>query len=215
MFGLHPDEFKVLRSLNSPPKIQDFLDALPINFEEAGETYMSPRRVLRYRTAHCMEGAMLAALALRLQGHKPLVMDLKVTDEDDDHVIAVFQRNGLWGAISKTNHGTCRYRDPVYRSIRELAMTFFHEYAEPKGKKILRSYSGPVDLSRFDGKGWMTAEKDVYYVPEYIDGVRHFDVLKSTHVKFLRPADAMERRIGAVLEWQKSKRLTDLESKYS
>lgn len=215
MYGLTVHELKVMRSLNTAPKIQDFLDALPINFEDGGETYMSPRRVLCHRTAHCMEGAMLAALALRLQGHKPLVMDLKVTDDDDDHVIAVFQRKGLWGAISKTNHGTCRYRDPIYRSIRELALTFFHEYAEPKGKKILRSYSRPVDLSRFDAKGWMTAEEDVYYVPEYIDAVRHYNVLPDSSVKYLRPADAMERRIGAVLEWQKSKRLTGLESTYS
>ncbi len=158
---------------------------------------------------------MLAALALRLQGHKPLVMDLKVTDEDDDHVIAVFQRKGLWGAISKTNHGTCRYRDPIYRSIRELAMTYFHEYAEPKGKKIMRSYSQPVDLSRFDRRGWMTAEEEIYYVPEYIDAVRHFDVLPNSFTGFLRPADAMERRIGAVLEWKGSKRLTKLQSKHS
>lgn len=215
MYGLTTQELKILRSLNTAPKIQDFLDALPINFEKNGETYMSPRRVLRERTAHCMEGAMLAALALRLKGHKPLVMDLKVTDEDDDHVIAVFQRNGLWGAISKTNHGTCRYRDPIYRSIRELAMTYFHEYAEPKGKKILRSYSQPVNLSRFDKRGWMTAEEEIYYVPEYIDAVRHYDVLPSSFTGFLRPADAMERRIGAVLEWKDSKRLTKLQSEYS
>ncbi len=215
MYGLTTQELKVLRSLNTAPKIQDFLDALPINFEKNGETYMSPRRVLRERTAHCMEGAMLAALAFRLEGHKPLVMDLKVTDEDDDHVIAVFQRNGLWGAISKTNHGTCRYRDPIYRNIRELAMTYFHEYAEPKGKKILRSYSRPVDLSRFDKRGWMTAEEEIYYVPEYIDAVRHYDVLPNSSVGYLRLADAMERRIGAVLEWKDSKRLTKLQSEYS
>lgn len=163
---------------------------------------MSPRRVLSERTAHCMEGAMLAALALRIAGEKPLVMDLKVTDADDDHVVAVFRKFGCYGAISKTNHGTVRYRDPVYRSLHELAMSYFHEYTAPNGDKILRSYSGAVDLSRFDSRGWMTAEEDVHYIPEYIDQVRHYPVVSGAQIKNLRRADRMERKIGAELEWK-------------
>lgn len=206
MFGLNSRELKLLRSLSTPHKIQDFLDTLPINFEKDGETCMSPRRVLRTRTAHCMEGAMLAALALRLAGHKPLVLDLKVTGDDDDHVVALFLRNGHWGAISKTNHGTLRYRDPVYRSVRELAMSYFHEYTEPKGKKVLRSYSRPVDLSRFDSRGWMTAEEDVWYVPEAVDDARHYNILLPSQSAVLRKADPMERTLGSLLEWKKGKR---------
>lgn len=202
MFGLTHDELRILKKLGTPEKIQDFLDSLPMNFEKHGETYMSPRRVLRERTAHCMEGAMLAALALRLHGKRPLVMDLKVTDADDDHVIAIFTHKGFYGAISKTNHGTVRFRDPVYKSLRELAMSYFHEYTAPNGDKILRSYSRTVDLSRFDAQGWMTAEENVQYVPDYIDGVRHYPVVTKAQIKILRRADAMERKIGAELEWK-------------
>jgi hypothetical protein len=206
MYGLTKSELKIFRALSTPAKIQDFLDRLPINFELEGETCMSPRRVLKERTAHCMEGAMLAALALRLLGHKPLVVDLKVTDEDDDHVIAVFKQKGFWGAISKTNHGTIRYRDPVYRTIRELVMSYFHEYTTPRGDKILRSFTRPLDLSRFDKRGWMTAEEDVWYVPHFIDDARHYPVITNAQVRTLRRADAMERKIGAVLEWKPKKR---------
>jgi len=207
MFGLTPRELSLLRSLNTPPKVQDFLDKLPINFEVKGETCMSPRRVLRERTAHCMEGAMFAALALRLQGQKPLVMDLKVTDDDDDHVLAVFSRKGFYGAISKTNHGTVRYRDPIYKSIRELAMSYFHEYTTPVGLKIMRSYSRPVDLSRFDKRGWMTADEDVWYIPDHIDQVKHFPVLTPAQIKILRRADHMERKVGNIKEWNRQGRV--------
>lgn len=112
---------------------------------------------------------MLAAAALRMHGHRPLVVDLKATEADDDHVIAVFRQHGSWGAISKTNHAVLRYREPVYASIRELVLSFFHEYFLKNGKKTLRSYSQPVDLSRFDRRGWMTSEEDVWYIPEYRD----------------------------------------------
>ncbi len=205
MYGLTSQELRLLTSLRTPQKIQDFLDTLPINFEKRGETCMSPRRVLRTRIAHCMEGAMLAALALRLTGHRPLVLDLKVTDDDYDHVVTLFQHREYWGAISKTNHGTLRYRDPVYKSVRELAMSYFHEYTESKGKKVLRSYSRPVDLSRFDARGWMTDEEDVWYVPEYIDNVRHCTILTRSQLSRLRPADRMERRIGSIVEWKKGR----------
>ncbi len=203
MFGLYKHELQLLRSLHTPEKIQNFLDTLPINFEKKAETCMSPRRVLETRTAHCMEGAMLAALGLRLNRQKPLVMDLKVSEGDDDHVVALFQKYGHWGAISKTNHGTLRYRDPVYRTLRELAMSYFHEYTIKNGEKIMRSYSRAVDLSRFDTRGWMIAEEDVWYVPEYIDQVRHYELLSRAQASNLRRADKMERKIGAELEWKK------------
>lgn len=202
MYELTPKELRILRALRTPEKIQDFLDTLPTNFEENGETCMSPRRVLRERVAHCMEGAMLAALALRIAGQKPLVMDLKVTGNDADHIVTLFQYRDHYGAISKTNHGTVRYRDPIYRTLRELAMSYFHEYSDEQGKKILRWYSRPVDLSRFDQQGWMTTEDDVFYIPEYIDDVRHYDMLTKPQIALLRRADPMERKLGAMLEWK-------------
>ena len=196
-------ELRVFKALRTPRAIQDFLDTIPMNFEEDIETYLSPRMVLRQWKAHCMEGAMLAAVALRRIGHPPLVLDLKSTDDDDDHVVAVFRQDGSWGAISKTNHAVLRYREPIYRDIRELVMSFFHEYSLDDGRKTLRSYSLPVDLSRFDARGWMTAEQDVDYIPEYIDSVRHYPILKRPQIARLRSTDRIERKIGKILEWPK------------
>ena len=201
MSALDRNEIRILRSLRTPWNIQDFLDTIPMNF---AETCWSPRMVLRKRRAHCMEGAMLAALALRFAGYPPLVLDLQSVPHDDDHVVAVFQHEGHWGAISKTNHGVLRYREPIYRTIRELAMSYFHEYFLDDGRKTLRSYSRPVDLSRFDARGWMTAEDDIEYVPEYVDAVRHDDLLSRKQVSRLRKAHPVERSMGKIQEWSKN-----------
>ena len=145
---LTPAEQAVFKKLDSPNKIQDFLDSLPINFELKGETYMSPRRVLRTKTAHCFEGALVAAAALAYHGKKPLLLDLRTSADDEDHVVTLYRENGYWGAISKTNHPVLRYRDGVYKTPRELVMSYFHEYFMSKnGKKTLREYSNPFDLS--------------------------------------------------------------------
>jgi len=203
---LSKDERRTLRALDAPWKIQEFLNAIPINHEPEGDTCLSPRRVLRERRAHCMEGAMLAALALRYHGEKPLVVDMMGTPDDCDHVIAVFRRNGHWGAISKTNHSVLRYREAVYRTLRELIMSYFHEYSsQATGKKTLRSYSMPVDLSRFDRLGWMTREDDVWEVPEYLADVRHVPLLSRSQIAALRKADPMELRVGDILEWPEPK----------
>ena len=142
MFGLTKQELKIFKKLNTPIKIQDFLDKIPMNWEKKGETYFSPRRALEARKMHCLEGAIFAATALWLQGEKPLLLDLKAKG-DDDHVVALYRRNGYWGAISKTNHAALRFRDPVYKTIRELALSYFHEYfLDRDGKKILDFYGG-------------------------------------------------------------------------
>ncbi len=203
MFNFTKEEERILKSLNSPAKIQDYLNDIPINFEEEGDRCMSPRMVLQTGKCHCIEGAMFAAVALRLQGKKPLIVDLTATKDDFDHVIAVFKENGMWGAISKTNHGVLRYREPVYKSIRELVMSFFHEYTDDKGRKTLREYSMPVNLSRFDKKGWMTAEEDVWYVDKYLKEVKHYKILNRKQIKRLRKADELEIEIGKVTEWRK------------
>ena len=193
-------DVRLLRGLRNPQNIQDFLDTLPMNF---AETCFSPATALREKRAHCMEGAMLAAVALRFAGYPPLVMDLKSVPHDDDHVVAVFRQDGHWGAISKTNHGVLRYREPIYRTIRELAMSYFHEYFLNDGSKTLRSYSRPVDLSRFDRRGWMTAADDVDYVPEYVDDVRHYPILSAAQRRRLRKADIIERKMGKLTEWSR------------
>lgn len=204
MLGLNEKELEVLKRLDSPKKIQDFLNSLEINFEESGDTCMSPRKVLKTGKCHCIEGAMLASLALRLQGEKPLVVDLTSSKNDFDHVVAVFQRNGKWGWISKTNHAVLRYREPVYKDIRELVMSCFHEYFDDKGKKTLRSFSMPVDLTIFDEENWITSEEDVWCVPEYLAEVEHFPILEKKDIAYLRKADEIEIKAGKLVEWRKS-----------
>ena len=142
MFGFDEEEINLLGSLDTPKKIQDFLESIPINMEEDGvDTCLSPQRVLREQRAHCIEGALFAAMALRIHGHRPLVVDMTAARFDSDHVITVFREEGFWGSISKTNHGVLRYREPVYKSIRELVMSYFHEYFDNyTGRKSLRSY---------------------------------------------------------------------------
>jgi hypothetical protein len=207
MFGLNEKELKILKSLNTPKKIQDFLNKIPINFEEKGDTCMSPRMVLKNNKAHCIEGAMLAALALRLNEEKPLLVDLTAVKSDFDHVICVFKRKGKWGAISKTNHAVLRYREPVYKTIRELVMSFFHEYIDNDTRnKNLRSYSLPVNLSRFDKLNWMTSENDVWEIPDYLAKVRHFPILTRSQIAGLRKADKIEIEAGKLIEWKKNEK---------
>lgn len=198
-------EKSLLMSLDTPEKIQDFLDRLPVNFEPEGDTVLSPLRVLRERRAHCIEAAMFAAMVLRMHGHKPLILDLTANNQDDDHVLALFKRNGHWGAIAKSNHYCLGYRDPVYKTLRELVMSYFHEYLNRKGEKTLRSYSRPIDLSRFDGKGWMTAEKDVWHIPSHIIKVPHTRLLTRAQERRLRHADDFTRDVNN-MERQKPKR---------
>ena len=203
MFGLNKSELKILKSLNTPKKIQDFLNKIPINFEEKGGSCFSPRMVLRNRKAHCMEGALFAAAALKINGEKPLVVDLNANDRDDDHVICVFQRNGFWGAIGKTNHAVLRYREPIYKDIRELVMSFFHEYFDDKGRKNLRSYSEPFNLSKLDHLNWMTSEEDIWFVHDHLDKAKHFPILGRKQISGLRKADEIEIEVGKITEWKK------------
>jgi hypothetical protein len=206
MFNLTKKEEKILKELNTPKKIQDFINKIPINFDYRKDTCLSPRQVLKKNKCHCIEGALLAALALRLQGKKPLVVDLTATKDDFDHVIAVFKQNGRWGAITKTNHGVLRYREPIYNSIRELVMSFFHEYFDNKGRKTLRSYSMPINLEKFDKRGWMTSEDDVWYIPDYLVKVKHYKILTRKQIRNLRKADKIEIKIGKVTEWKYGKK---------
>jgi hypothetical protein len=202
MFNLSTSELATVRKLNTPIKIQDFLDSLRINFEKKGETVMSPRRVLREKKAHCLEGALLAAAALWFHGAPPLLLDLKAAPADDDHVVALYKINGLWGAISKTNHATVRFRDPIYRTIRELALSYFHEYFLNKnGQKVLYSYSKPFNLKRF-GNDWITSEKELWHIARELDDSPHTRLYPQKNKKYIRKADAMERKAGRLLEWE-------------
>ena len=202
MFGLGKKELKILKQLDTPQKIQDFLDRMPINFEKDGETCLPPMAVLEKKICHCMEGAVFAALALRVHGYPPLVIDLTANKNDFDHVIAVYQKDGKWGAISKTNHAVLRYREPIYNSIRELAMSYFHEYFNDQGRKSLRSFSPAVNLKRFDKSDWMTTKKDIDYIVEYLADTKHFPMLNRKQIRNLRKADKIEIKAGKMLEWK-------------
>src|SRR3989344_1883095 len=204
MFGIAKDKLKILKRLNYRKKIQDFLDKMQINYEEDGDTFLSPMAVLEKKTCHCVEGAALAALALRVNGWPPLLLDLAANDNDWDHVVAVFKQYGKWGAISKTNNAVLRFREPIYNSIRELAMSYFHEYFDDNGKKNLRRYSAPVNLARFDQRGWMTAKEDIDYIPEYLADIKHFRILNRKQIANLRRADKIEIEAGKILEWRKT-----------
>lgn len=199
---LTPAERKIFSRLTSPSKIQDFLDTLPINFEMAGETYMSPRRTLRAKKAHCFEGALVAAAALAFHGQKPLLMDLRTVHPYEDHIVALFRSGGLWGAISKTNHMILRYRDAVYRSPRELAMSYFHEYIESDGKKSLREYSAPFDLSRYAPQKWVTADEEMHWLVDALDASHHFPIAPKKIMRQLRDAAKIEIRAGNLVEWK-------------
>lgn len=182
-----PGERAVFRRLRSPEKIQRFLDDLVYNKEPQGATCRSPRRVLRDRTAQCMEGALFGAAALRMLGHPPLLLDFEAV-RDDDHVLAIFRLRGHWGAVAKSNYSGLRYREPVYRTLRELAMSYFEHYYNLRKEKTLRRYSRPVNLERFDSMGWMTAEEDVWAIPEYLCTISHTALL----------APALVPRLGRV-----------------
>jgi hypothetical protein len=197
--GLTRAEFAVLRRLSTPEKIQDFLNALPANFEIGGQTCMSVREVLRRRRAHCIEGAMLAACALWVHGEPPLLLDLRAV-RDYDHVVALFRRGRFWGAISKTNPPVLRWRDPVYRSLRELSMSYLHEYANKRGQKTLRSYAGPFDMRRFDTRLWVTNGKNCWDVGAMLDDMPHISLVTKRQARILRLRDAMERKAGALGE---------------
>lgn len=208
MFGLTKQELTVLGKLKTPIQIQDFLDRIPMNHEKKGETHWSPRMVLKHKKAHCIEGALLAAAALWLNGEEPLLLDLKGAPPDYDHVVALYKRNGHWGAISKTNHATIRFRDPVYKTIRELALSYFHEwFMNSNGKKTLVSYSKPLNMKKFY-TSWITREDDWWDIDKELNALPHSKLVPKGNEKYIRTADSMELRAGRLVEWPESDRRT-------
>lgn len=181
-----PSELRTLKSLRTPARIQAFLDSLPYHLED---TAFSPRQVLRHRTVHCLEGAIFAAAALRVIGYPPLIFDMEAT-RDTDHVLAVFQENGAWGAIGVSNYACLRYRAPVYRTLRELAMSYFNDYFNKRRERTLRTFSRPVNLKQFDAKNWMTREDDIWFIVDHL--------LEIPHTKLLAPG--MEKKLTCVDE---------------
>jgi hypothetical protein len=204
--GLAPRDFATLRRLATPERIQAFLNAIPANHEHAGETLLSVREVLRRRHAHCMEGAFVAACALWIHGERPLILHLDCDLSDFPHAIAVFRRGRCWGAISKTNGAVLRYRDPVYRTLRELAMSYFHEYYNKRGRRTLRSYSVTYDMRRFDPALWVTNAKSCWAVHDRLADLRHYRLVTGRQVKALSRRDPFEMKVGKVLQYPPPKK---------
>ena len=203
---LRPGEFAVLRRLSTAPKIQSFLNAICINHETGGATILSVREVLAQRRAHCIEAALVAACALWVHGEPPLVMHLDCAATDYPHVIALFRRGRDWGAISKSNGMPLRYRDPIYRSLRELALSYFHEYSNRRGHKTLRSYSIPFDMRRLDPADWVTSLKSCWMTHDRLVGLRHYPLITRRQERLLAKRDAFERKAGKLVEYPRPPR---------
>ena len=195
-FGFAPRELRALRALRTPVGIQRALESMPYHL--AGSAW-SPRRVLREGTAHCLEGAIFAAAALRVLGFAPLLLDLEAV-QDTDHVIGVYRVRGHWGAIAKSNFSGLRFREPVYRNVRELVMSYFEGYINLRGERTLRAYSRPVNLAQFDRshRGWMTSERDLWWVPEHLVGVPHTRLLTAAMTRGLSRVDRRSLDAGLV-----------------
>ena len=194
-----------IKHLDTPRKVQDFLDKVPFNFEKGGETYWSPKKALKMGKMHCFEGAVFACFCLQKNGIKNYLMDLKVKDlkKDSDHTLCIFKMNGFWGAISKTNHAVLRWRDPIYKTPRELAFSYYHEYFLDSGEKTLKSFSKPFDVWKRFGKNWAGKEEDLDEVAMALDRSPHIDFIPKRNAKFIRKAGKTEIKGAAVTEWNK------------
>lgn len=196
-FGFSAKECKILSKLDTPKKIQDYIDSLEYNLEERGETFYSPREVMRHGKADCVEGAVFAAAALRFHGHPPLLLDLTSNRRDSDHVVAVFRENGCWGAIGKSKYTFLSFREPIYRTIRELAMSCFELYFNYWGEKTMRSFARrPLNLARFDSREWMTSKKHIFYIATYLDKIPHEKIMSRGMARKLRKVTPLDREAG-------------------
>jgi hypothetical protein len=190
--GLDDRELRLLRRLKTPAGVQRLLNTLV--YHDA-DTCWSPRRVLREGVGHCLEGAMLAATAMRVIGYPPLILDLE-GEQDDDHVIAVYRKRGHWGAVAKSHFNGLRERPPIFRSLRELALSYFEDYYNLRGERTLRGYSRPVDLRRFDHLHWMTSEKPVWFIPEHLVEIPHARLITRAQARSLVRLDRLAMRAG-------------------
>jgi hypothetical protein len=198
-------EFAALDRLTTPQRIQAFINAIPANHETCGETILSVREVLRQRRAHCIEGAFVAACALWVHGDPAFVMHMDCAPSDYPHVVALFRRGGAWGAISKTNGTALRFRDPVYRTLRELAMSYFHEYSDRRGRKTLRGHSGAFDLRKLHPALWVSNDRNCTEVADRLAALRHYPLITATQQRQLSPRDAFERKVAKVVEYPRER----------
>jgi hypothetical protein len=202
--GLTKAEFALLQRLSTPQKIQAYVNTIPTNHEIGGETIHSVRSVIHHRRAHCIEGAMFAACALWVHGDAPLVMRLNCADSDYPHVVALFRRSTGWGAISKTNGAVLRYRDPIYRSLRELALSYFHEYADKHGRKTLRSYTRAFDMRRFSVERWVVNGNDCQEVEDTLSRLPSSPLVSVQQRRVLTRLDPFQRKSFKLVQYPRA-----------
>jgi hypothetical protein len=190
---LTPAERRLFASLKTPPRVQAFLDSLDYSTDPV---YRSPLRVIRERTAHCFDAAVLAAAALRRAGHPPLILELVPNAHDDDHLLALFKRNDHWGAVAKSNFSGLRYREPVYRTLRELALSFFEQYYNVARRKTLRGYTLPLNLGSFDRDGWTVRDEPLWAIADRLDRQRRVVVATPRMAAGFSPVDERSYRAG-------------------
>lgn len=196
---LTEEEKNTFSKLNTPLKIQQFLEDMDYNLEEEGDTFYSPRLVLKHRKANCIEGAIFAAACLYYNGQPPMLGQLIANHKkDDDHVLALFKFDGLWGAISKTKYPALGFREPIFRNMRELALSYFENYFSYEGEKSLIGYTRPVDLRIFDKKGWVTDEKSVEYIADYLVDLKTVRILSDKAEQRLRPVTTLMKEAGEI-----------------
>lgn len=197
-YNLTAKERNHFERLNTPIKIQNFLNSIPINFED---TFLSPVRVIEEKRAHCLEGALFAAAALYYHKREPIILDLITSHKDESHVVALFREGDKWGAISKTNHAVLRYRDAVYRDPEEIVMSYFNEYFLDSGEKTLQQWA-VFDLGEIR-ENWVTDREEIWYVDKALDRIKHKKILSGKSERALRNADEIERKAGKIVEWKK------------
>ena len=183
----------MLPHLPSPAKIQSYLDSIPYSAEDR---YRCPRSVARDRMAHCFDGAVFAAALLRRLGHAPRIVDLLPNDRDDDHMLALFQVDGYWGAVAKSNFSGLRWREPIFRTLRELVLSYFEDYFNSAGEKTLRAYTVSLNLARFDRQDWLLRDETMDAIADALDRIRKVPVLTARMARRLRPVDPLELQAG-------------------
>lgn len=188
-------ERRVMERLTTPIRIQVFLDKLPYSVETG---YRCPLRVLREHVAHCFDGALFGAAALRRLGNPPLILNMVANDEDDDHILALYKRDGCWGAIAKSNFAGLRFREPIYRTLRELVMSYFEQFYNVEQKKTLRSYTMPLNLKAFDKFSWMTSDPPIEKIGNRLDEIRKVRILSPGMIASLSLVDERSYRAGLV-----------------
>lgn len=205
MFGLDKKDLEFFKKLNTPNKIQDYLDSISFNFEKSGETCYSPISVLKNKKAHCIEGGLFAGACLLINNKEAFVVSLKVNNKnDDDHIITLYKEKSYYGAISKTNHNVLRFRDPIYKNIRELILSYFHEYfLIDTGEKTLIGYTKPINLKKF-GTKWINSQENLFDIAEKIYDTPIIQIVPKENKKFIRKASLIERKSAGIKEWTKN-----------